>query len=66
MIELLWGNGEALVEMTRKIGLHQRIDELMGEGILRMARALGRNAMEFAMHVNGLEPSAHDPRRFCS
>ena len=65
-IELRWGSGEALVEMTRKIGLRQGIGELMGEGVLRMARALGRNALEFAIHVKGLEPSAHDPRRFWS
>lgn len=63
-IELRWGSGEALVEMTRKIGLRQGIGELMGEGVLRMAKALGRNAIEFAVHVKGLEPSAHDPRRF--
>ena len=36
----------------------------MGEGVIRMAQALGRNAIEFAVHVKGLEPSAHDPRRF--
>ena len=63
-IELRWGSGEALVEMTRKIGLRQGIGELMGEGVMRMARALGRGAEEFAVHVKGLEPSAHDPRRF--
>jgi aldehyde:ferredoxin oxidoreductase len=63
-IELNWGSGEALVEMTRKIGLRQGIGELMGEGVMRMARALGHNAEEFAVHVKGLEPSAHDPRRF--
>ncbi|MHB8910953.1 MAG: aldehyde ferredoxin oxidoreductase family protein [Syntrophales bacterium] len=63
-IELRWGSGEALVEMTRKIALREGIGELMGEGVLRMARALGRNAVEFAVHVKGLEPSAHDPRRF--
>ena len=63
-IELRWGSGEALVEMTKKIGLRQGIGELMGEGVMRMARALGRGAEEFAVHVKGLEPSAHDPRRF--
>lgn len=63
-IELRWGSGEALVEMTRKIGLRQGIGELMGEGVMRMARSLGRGAEEFAVHVKGLEPSAHDPRRF--
>ncbi len=63
-VELRWGSGEALVEMTKKIGLRQGIGELMGEGVMRMARALGRGAEEFAVHVKGLEPSAHDPRRF--
>ncbi len=63
-IELRWGSGEALVEMTRKIALREGIGELMGEGVLAMARRLGRNAVEFAVHVKGLEPSAHDPRRF--
>jgi aldehyde:ferredoxin oxidoreductase len=38
----------------------------MGEGVKKMAEALGRNAVEFAIHVKGLEPSAHDPRRFFS
>lgn len=38
----------------------------MTEGSKRMAEALGKNAMEFAIHVKGLEPSAHDPRRFFS
>jgi aldehyde:ferredoxin oxidoreductase len=63
-IELRWGSGAALVEMTKKIGLKQGIGELMGEGVMRMAKVLGRNAEEFAVHVKGLEPSAHDPRRF--
>ena len=65
-IELAWGNGEAMVEMIHKIGNREGIGELMGEGSLRMAQALGHNAVEFAVHVKGLEPSAHDPRRFFS
>jgi aldehyde:ferredoxin oxidoreductase len=39
---------------------------LLGEGVKRAAEALGHNAVEFAVHVKGLEPSAHDPRRFWS
>ena len=38
----------------------------MTEGSKRMAEVLGKNAIEFAIHVKGLEPSAHDPRRFFS
>ncbi|MEM5787125.1 MAG: aldehyde ferredoxin oxidoreductase family protein [Syntrophobacteraceae bacterium] len=65
-IELTWGNAEALVEMVHKMGRREGIGFLMGEGSKKMAEALGRNAVEFAVHVKGLEPSAHDLRRFFS
>jgi aldehyde:ferredoxin oxidoreductase len=65
-IDLVWGNGSALVEMVHKMGKREGIGRLMGEGVKRMAEALGKNAVEFAIHVKGLEPSAHDPRRFFS
>lgn len=65
-VELVWGSGEALVEMVHKMGKREGIGKLMGEGVKRMAEALGKNAVEFAVHVKGLEPSAHDPRRFFS
>jgi aldehyde:ferredoxin oxidoreductase len=65
-IELVWGNGAAVVEMIHKMGRGEGIGRLMTEGSKRMAEALGKNAIEFAIHVKGLEPSAHDPRRFFS
>lgn len=65
-IELVWGNGKALVEMVHKMGRGEGIGRLMTEGSKRMAEILGKNAIEFAIHVKGLEPSAHDPRRFFS
>ncbi|MBW2096468.1 MAG: aldehyde ferredoxin oxidoreductase family protein, partial [Deltaproteobacteria bacterium] len=65
-LELTWGNGDALVEMVHKIGKREGIGELMGEGSKKMADALGKNAIEFAIHCKGLEPSAQDPRRFFS
>lgn len=65
-IELTWGNGSALVALVEKIGRREGIGALMGEGSYRMARALGGDAEEYAVHVKGLEPSAHDPRRFFS
>jgi aldehyde:ferredoxin oxidoreductase len=65
-VKLTWGSGEALVAMVHKMGKREGIGKLMGEGSLRMAKELGRNAIEFVIHVKGLEPSAHDPRRFFS
>lgn len=65
-VELVWGSAEALVEMVHKMGKGEGIGRLMTEGSKRMAEALGKNTIEFAIHVKGLEPSAHDPRRFFS
>ncbi len=65
-VELVWGNANALVEMVHKMGKGEGIGKLMSEGSKRMAEALGKNTVEFAIHVKGLEPSAHDPRRFFS
>ncbi len=65
-IDLEWGNGKAVVAMVHKMGRREGIGELMGEGSKTMAKSLGKNAEEFAIHVKGLEPSAHDPRRFFS
>jgi aldehyde:ferredoxin oxidoreductase len=65
-VELVWGSGKALVEMVHKMGRGEGIGQLMTEGSKRMAEVLGKNAIEFAIHVKGLEPSAHDPRRFFS
>jgi len=52
--------------MVHKMGKGEGIGKLMAEGSKKMAEILGRNAIEFAIHVKGLEPSAHDPRRFFS
>jgi aldehyde:ferredoxin oxidoreductase len=65
-VELVWGNGKAVVEIIHRMGKGEGIGSLMTEGSKKMAEALGKNAIEFAIHVKGLEPSAHDPRRFFS
>ena len=65
-IALEWGSGEALVAMVHQIGRQDGLGPLLGQGSKKMAEALGNNTQEFAIHVKGLEPSAHDPRRFFS
>ena len=50
-VELVWGNAKTLVEMVHKIGRGEGIGQLMTEGSKRMAEALGKNAVEFAIHV---------------
>ena len=63
-LELTWGSAQALVEMVHRIAKRENIGGLLGKGVKAAAEELGRNAVEFAVHVKGLEPSAHDPRRF--
>lgn len=65
-VDLTWGNGKALVDIVYKMCKGEGIGKLMTAGSRRMAEELGHNSIEFAMHVKGLEPSAHDPRRFFS
>jgi aldehyde:ferredoxin oxidoreductase len=62
-LELTWGNHEAAVELTRRMGLREgEFARRLGEGTLRFARAIGGE--EFAVHVRGLDFPAHDPRAF--
>ncbi|MFC2020016.1 aldehyde ferredoxin oxidoreductase family protein [Chloroflexota bacterium] len=61
-LELTWGNHEAMVEVVRQIAEREGIGELLGEGVKRAAERIGGLASEYAIHVKGLEFSAHDPR----
>lgn len=63
-LEIVWGDPDVLVELTRRIGEREGIGWELGEGVLRLARKLGPAAEEFAVHVKGLEFPAHDPRAF--
>ncbi len=61
-IELKWGNHQAMVEIVRKIGEREGLGWLLGEGTRRAAEQIGGSAVEYAIHVKGLEFPMHDPR----
>jgi len=63
-IELVWGNGDAVVEMVRQIGESKGIGKVLGLGSKEAAKGLGKNAEEFAIHVKGLDFAGHDPRAY--
>ncbi|SDW08233.1 aldehyde ferredoxin oxidoreductase family protein [Tepidimicrobium xylanilyticum] len=65
-VKLDWGNGEAMIEMVKKIGSKEGIGELLGKGVKRASEEIGGIAPEFAVHVKGLELPAHDPRAMSS
>jgi aldehyde:ferredoxin oxidoreductase len=57
-IKLEWGNGEAVVEMVKRIAHRQGIGDLLALGVKRAAEKLGGDAEDAAMHVKGLEMAA--------
>ena len=62
-LELTWGNSDAVVEMTKKLGKREgRLGEIFGDGVAKAAERLGPEAEEFAVHVHGEEVPMHDPR----
>jgi aldehyde:ferredoxin oxidoreductase len=61
-IDLRWGNAKAVQEMIEAIAFRKGFGDVLAEGVKRAAEQLGGVAAEFAVHVKGLEPPAHDPR----
>ncbi|MCL2321928.1 MAG: aldehyde ferredoxin oxidoreductase family protein [Oscillospiraceae bacterium] len=61
-LELNFGNGDAIVEMVRKIALREDIGDLMAEGVKRASEKIGKGSEHFAMHIKGLEMTGYDVR----
>jgi aldehyde:ferredoxin oxidoreductase len=59
-LELTWGNGKAIVELTRRIAARQSgLGEWLADGVQRAAEHLPREAREAAMHAGGQELPMH-------
>ncbi len=63
-IELRWGSAEALIEMIKMVAQKKGFGEVLGKGVKVASEELGKNCVEFAMHIKGLELPAHDPRGY--
>ncbi|MCD6514049.1 MAG: aldehyde ferredoxin oxidoreductase family protein [Candidatus Odinarchaeota archaeon] len=61
-IELTFGNGEALVEMIKKIAYREGFGDILAEGTKRAAQKIGKGAERYAVNVKGMELPAYDPR----
>ena len=59
-VELVFGNGEALLHFIEKIPFRKGFGDLLAEGTKIMGERL--NAGYYAIHVKGLEVDASDPR----
>jgi len=61
-MELSWGNAEAIVELTEKIGKREGLGDILADGIAVAWEKLGKIGTEYAIHVQGQELPAHDPK----
>jgi len=61
-IELKFGNFNAIVKIIKKIAYKEGIGEFLSEGCRNMSEKLGKGSGKFAMHIKGLESSAHECR----
>jgi len=61
-IELKWGNAEAVVAMTEKIGKREGLGAILADGVKVAAERIGKGSEKYAMHSGGQAIPAHDPR----
>ena len=57
-LDLTWGNKDAVLALIEAIGRREGIGDLLAEGVMRAAAALGPQAAAAAMHVKGVEMPA--------
>jgi aldehyde:ferredoxin oxidoreductase len=65
-LDLTWGNKKTLVKMVEMIAFGEGIGRLVGLGTRKMAEKIGRDSLDFAVQVKGLELPMHDARAFFS
>ncbi|MCE9579920.1 MAG: aldehyde ferredoxin oxidoreductase family protein [Deltaproteobacteria bacterium] len=61
-IDLKWGNGEAALALTIKMGTGEGCGAWLARGVKQASAHLGKGSDAFAVHVHGQEPAYHDPR----
>jgi len=59
-LPLKWGDIETAHTLLELIARREGLGDLLAQGVKRIAARFG--AEDLAVHVNGLEPPAHDPR----
>lgn len=63
-IDLTWGNSEAMVAMTEKIGRREGFGDVLADGVKVAAKKIGKGAEKYAMHTGGQEPGLHNATFF--
>ena len=61
-MELTWGNAEAIVALTEKMGRREGLGDILADGIAAAWEKFGKIGTEYASHIQGEEIPAHDPK----
>jgi aldehyde:ferredoxin oxidoreductase len=61
-LQLRFGNSDAMLAMVEAIVKGEGLGSMLGEGVARASRMIGKGSNDFAMHVKGMELPAYDPR----
>ncbi len=61
-IEMRWGNGEAALALTEKMGKGEGCGVWLRDGVQAASKHVGKGSEAFAIHIHGQEPAYHDPR----
>jgi len=61
-IDLHFGNGQALVQLTEEMGKNVGFGAWLAKGAYRCAEELGKGSIDFVVHAHKQEVPMHDPR----
>ncbi len=61
-IEMTWGNHRSIVAMLEKTCRREGFGAVLADGVRVAAGKIGKGAEKYAMHIQGQEYPAHDPR----
>ena len=62
-VKLTWGNPKAVFELIRMISYREHIGDVLAEGSRAAALTLGKDSIDFAIQMKGLEQSGYESRR---
>ena len=61
-LELIYGDHQTMVKLVQKIAAREGFGNILAEGVVRAARAIGHAAEAYAIHTKGMELPAYEPR----
>ena len=61
-IEMTWGNHKSIVAMTEKLAKREGFGAVLADGVKVAAEKTGKGTEQYAIHIQGQEVPAHDPK----